>query len=118
MICKILRLFVNSLTAHDKYSLLKRGNLLQHFQLQLSQKQKILSDLPYLLISERSIQFDKSLLEIYKILGLFVKPLIVGGKYSLPNKDNLLQNFQMDLSQKRKIFSQFFFPFPKFRFNF
>ena len=63
------------------------------------------------MISERSIQFDKSLLEIYKILGLFVKPLIVGGKYSLPNKDNLLQNFQMDLSQKRKIFAEFFLHF-------
>ena len=32
---------INALTADDKYSLLNRGNLLQHFQMQLSQKEKI-----------------------------------------------------------------------------
>ena len=31
---------VNTLTSDDKYSLLKRDNLLQHFQVQFSQKQK------------------------------------------------------------------------------
>ena len=40
MICKILGLFVDILTADDKYSLLNRENLLQHFQMQLSWKQK------------------------------------------------------------------------------
>ena len=44
MICKILGLFVNPLTADDKYSLFKRGNLLQHFQMQLSRKQKTFSE--------------------------------------------------------------------------
>ena len=45
VICKILGLFVNPFTADNKYSLLNRGNLLQHFQMQLSQKRKILSKL-------------------------------------------------------------------------
>ena len=40
MICEILGLFVNPLTYNDKYSLLEGGNLLQDFQMQLSQKQK------------------------------------------------------------------------------
>ena len=39
-------------------------------------------------------------------------------KYSLLNGDNLQQHFQMQLSQKRKIFSKFFFEFSKCRFNF
>ena len=41
MTSKILRLFVNPLTADDKYSLLNRGDLLQHVQMQLSKKRKI-----------------------------------------------------------------------------
>ena len=40
MICKILGLFANTLSDDDKYSLLNRHNLLQHLQIQLSQKQK------------------------------------------------------------------------------
>ena len=39
MVCKILGLFVNPLTADDKSSLRKRGNLLQHIDMPLSQKQ-------------------------------------------------------------------------------
>ena len=41
--CKILGLFVTPFTANDKYSPLNRGNFLQHFQMQLSKKRKILS---------------------------------------------------------------------------
>ena len=41
---KIFGLFLNTLTADDKFSLLNRDNLLQHFQMQLSQKQKIFSE--------------------------------------------------------------------------
>ena len=37
---KSLLLFVNTLTADDKYSLLKRDNLAQPIRTQLSQKQK------------------------------------------------------------------------------
>ena len=39
MTWKILKLFLNTLTADDKYSLLNRGNLTQHIQMLLSQKQ-------------------------------------------------------------------------------
>ena len=40
MIEKILRLFVNTLTADEKQYLLNRDNLAQLLQMQLSQKQK------------------------------------------------------------------------------
>ena len=56
MICKILGLFVKTLTADDKYSLFHRDNLLQRLQMQLSQKQN--SFLAFCLhISENYIQF-------------------------------------------------------------
>ena len=61
----------------------------------------------------------KSLSEWYgKIFGLFVNPFTAGDKYSLLNWGNLLQHFQMPLSQKRKVFSKFFFAFSEFQFNF
>ena len=41
--CEILRLFVNALTADDKYSGSNMQNLLQQFQTPLSQKQKTFS---------------------------------------------------------------------------
>ena len=41
--CEILRLFVNALTADDKYSDSNMQNFLQQFQTPLSQKQKIFS---------------------------------------------------------------------------
>ena len=44
MICQILGLFVNPLTADDKYPFLNRATLLQHFQIHLSQKRKIFSE--------------------------------------------------------------------------
>ena len=40
VLCKILRLFVNTLTDDDKYSLLYRDNLTQPFQILLFQKEK------------------------------------------------------------------------------
>ena len=39
-ICSVWGLFVNPLTAYDKYSLLNSGYLLQHFQMHLSEKRK------------------------------------------------------------------------------
>ena len=39
VLCKILRLFVNTLTADDKYSLLNRDDLAQPVQILLSQKE-------------------------------------------------------------------------------
>ena len=40
VLCKILGLFVNTLTDDGKYSLLYRGNLMQQIQILLSQKPK------------------------------------------------------------------------------
>ena len=45
VICKNLRLFVNTFTADVKYSLLNRDNLMQPIPMQLSQKQKTFSQL-------------------------------------------------------------------------
>ena len=44
VICKILRLFVNTLTDDHKYCLLYRDNLTQPIQILLSQKQKTFSE--------------------------------------------------------------------------
>ena len=45
VIHKILRLFVYTLTVNDKHYLLNRDNLTEPIQIQLSQKQKIFSEL-------------------------------------------------------------------------
>ena len=44
MICKILRLFVNTLTADDNYSLLNREYLTQPIQVKLFKKQRMFSE--------------------------------------------------------------------------
>ena len=44
VICKISRLFPNTLSPDGKYSLLNRDNLTQPIQMQLSRKQKTFSD--------------------------------------------------------------------------
>ena len=41
--CKALKVFFNTLTADEKYSLLNRDNLTQQIRTQLSQKQKAFS---------------------------------------------------------------------------
>ena len=91
VICKILGHFVNALTADDNYSLLKRGKLLQHFQMQLSKKQKIFSQfffifeihiwfwtfskkrpsylMYFLTYGLRKTQLDKSLKSLERTLG-------------------------------------------------
>ena len=58
-----------------------------------------------------------SLLVICKILGLFVKILNAGHKYSLLNRENLKKPIQMELSRKQKLFSQFVSEFLKSRLN-
>ena len=61
---------------------------------------------------------EKSLLVICKILRLFVNTLTADDKYCLLNRDNLMHQIQMDLSQKRKTFSEFFSAFSKSTLNF
>ena len=49
---------------------------------------------------------------------MFVNTLSADDKYSLLNRDNLVQPIQMQLSQKQKIFSRFFCVFSKSTLNF
>ena len=58
------------------------------------------------------------MLVLCKILGLFVNTLSDDEKYCLLYRDNLMQPIQIHLSQKRKIFSDFFSAFLKSTLNF
>ena len=49
---------------------------------------------------------------------MFVNTLTVHDKHYLLNRDNLTQTIQIQLSQKRKTFSQFFLAFLKALLNF
>ena len=55
---------------------------------------------------------------IHKVLRLFVNTLTVDEKHYLLNRDNLTQPIQMQLYQKQKTFSEFFFAFLKSILNF
>ena len=48
---------------------------------------------------------------IHNIGRLFVNTLTVNDKHYLLNSDNLTRTTQIQLSQKQKIFSEFFFAF-------
>ena len=58
------------------------------------------------------------MLELCKILGLFVNTLTDDDKYCLLYRDNLTQPIQIRLSQKQKTFSEFFSAFLKSTLNF
>ena len=64
------------------------------------------------------MHWKKSLLVIHKILRPFVNTLAVNDKHYLLNRDNLTQPIQIQLSQKQKTFSEFFFAFSKSILNF
>ena len=55
---------------------------------------------------------------ICKILRLFVNTFAAHEKSSVPNREYLTHPIHMQLSQKQKIFSKFFFPILKSRLNF
>ena len=57
----------------------------------------------------RILQLKRSLWLLCKVWGPFVNPLNPDHKYSLLSRGNLLQDFQMHLSEKPKTFCQFFF---------
>ena len=50
---------------------------------------------------------------IHKILRIFVNTLTVNDRHYLLNRDNLTEPIQIQLSQKQKNFSEFFFEFLK-----
>ena len=66
----------------------------------------------------RQLSLKKFLLVIWKIWRLFLNTLSADGKYSLLNKDNLMQPIQMQVSRKQKTFSEFFSAFLKSSLNF
>ena len=74
--------------------------------------------LQYLLVTVKVVALEKSLLVIHKVLRLFVNTLAVNDKHYLLNRDNLSQPIQMQLFQKEKSFSEFFFAFLKCKLNF
>ena len=55
---------------------------------------------------------------IHKILRPFVNTFAVNDKHYLLNRENLTQPIQMQLSEKQKTFSGYFFPFLKSLLNF
>ena len=81
VLCKFLRLFVNTLTDDDKYSLLYRDNLRQPIQIPLSQKQKTFSEL--------FSAFLKSTLNL-NILG--EKMILIADVFhKLPSRQNVIR---------------------------
>ena len=58
------------------------------------------------------------LLVIYKILRLFVNKLTADDKHYVLDRDNLREAIQMQVSQKQKIFYNFFFHFQNLILNF
>ena len=58
VICKIFKLFFNTLSADDKYSLLNRDNLMQRFQMQLSQKGKAYSQFCFAAFWKSTLNFE------------------------------------------------------------
>ena len=73
---KILRLFVNTLTDDDKYSLLYRDNLRQPIQILLSQKQKTVSQFfsAFLKSTLNSDHFQKKLTLITDVIPKLPSP--------------------------------------------
>ena len=57
------------------------------------------------------MELQKSLLETWKFFSRFFNTLTADDKYSLISRDNWMHTIQMHLSQKQKIFSEFFSAF-------
>ena len=76
VLCKILRLFVNTLTDDDKYSLLYRDNLKQPIQILLSQKQKTFSQFfsPFLKYKLNFQHFQKKMTLIADVFSKLPSP--------------------------------------------
>ena len=72
VLCKMLRLFVNTLTDDDKYCLLYRDNLTQAIQILLSQKQKTFSQF-FSAFSKSTLNFDHSGKKDDPLANLFPK---------------------------------------------
>ena len=65
--------------------------------------------LKYLLITSKVVELEKVSFRNTKVLRLFVNTLPAEDKHYLLIRNNLAQPIQMQLSQKQKAFSDFFF---------
>ena len=74
--------------------------------------------LEYVLNTLKVGTLEKVFLVLHKILRLFVNTLTADDKHYLLSREILAQRIQMQLSQKQKAFSHFFFGFLKSRLNF
>ena len=63
------------------------------------------------------MELQKSLLETWTFFSRFLNTLTTGENYSLVSRDNWMQTIQKDLSQKQKVFSEFFDAFFKSALN-
>ena len=64
------------------------------------------------------MRLKRSFLVIHRIVRLFVNPLTADDKPYLLNRNNLMEQFQIQFSQNQKFFSQFFLAFLKSGLNF
>ena len=67
--------------------------------------------LQYLLNTLMEVALEMSVLVIHKILRLLVNTLTADDKHYLLNRNNLAQPIQIQLSEKQRIFSEFFLGF-------
>ena len=65
--------------------------------------------LPYLLMTVKVIELKKVSLSDMQNIRTVYNTLAADDKYSLLNRDNLLQHPQMQLFQKQKTFTKLFF---------
>ena len=72
VLCKILKLFVNTLTDDDKYSLLYRDNLMQPIQILLSHKPKSFSHFLSAFF-QCTLNFEHSRQKDYPLADVFPK---------------------------------------------
>ena len=63
------------------------------------------------------MELQKSLLEKWNLFSRFFNTLTADDKYSVISRDYWMQTIQIHLSQKNKIFSQFFSAFFESSFN-
>ena len=70
------------------------------------------------LITVNVIELQKSLSDSWKFFRSFFNTLTAKNTYSLNSKDKWMQTIQMHLSQKQKIFAEFFLAFLESALNF
>ena len=80
----------------------------------------IINDSAFIILSDtvKVIELQNSLLETWKFFSRFLKTLTGDNKYSLISREKWMQTIQMHLSEKQKIFSEFFCGFFESELNF